>query len=212
MSTAKVDYMAVLVGPPGHGKSSLAAELAEKRLREGRWVLVQDMNREFGRFCAPYANEAEFLELANRASKEDRPCPAGAAFPLSADRVLALAVQLGTSWNLERGHVSEPICVVINETTSFEGSGSTFVGQDLARAVAQRRHLGLEMIYCMQHAAQLPESIFEFVTEVHMFRQTRSDRTDKLERTVGLERGSLEGLLKLEPHRYATWRPMVGLC
>lgn len=210
MST-KVDFMALLVGPPGHGKSSLAAELAEARLREGRWVLAQDTNREFGRFCAPYESPRAFLDRCAQAAKDQQPMPRGASFARPADDVLALAVQIGTEWNLRRGSVHAPICVVVNETTTFEGSGSTHVGVDLGRTVAQRRHLGIELILCMQHAAQLPASVFEFATEVHAFRQKRADRIVTLEKTLGENAGALLGLSDLGKHRFATWRPDAGL-
>jgi hypothetical protein len=137
--------------------------------------------------------------------------PRGAAFARSADEVLALAVQLGTQWNLRRGSVHAPICVVVNETTTFEGSGSTHVGIDLGRAIAQRRHLGLEFIACMQHAAQLPASVFEFATEVHMFRQKRVERVVTLEKTLGENPGALAGLADLPKHRFGSWRPDDGL-
>src|SRR5262245_53030423 len=120
--------MAVILGPPGHGKSSLAAELAEARLRAGSFVLVQDANREFGRFCVPYADERAFLAAVAAARAEGKRLPGGAAFPLPADRVLALAVSLGDQWNRSKGTVTQPICFVVNETTSFEQSGSTWVG------------------------------------------------------------------------------------
>lgn len=207
----KIDYFALLIGPPGHGKSSLAAELAEARLRAGRWVIAQDTSREFGRFCAQYPSTAAFLELVSRAGREDRPSPLGAAFATSADEVLRLAVQLGEQWNRAHGSTREPVCLVVNEATSFEGSGATWVGQELARAINQRRHLGLELILCLQQPAQLPGWVYEVATEVHMFRQGRSERIVQLERLLNLRERTLDGLGDAPPHRYATARPLVGL-
>lgn len=211
MST-KADYCALVIGPQGYGKSSLGAELAERRLRQGSWVIAQDMNRETGRFCVGYPSPAEFLQAVALAAKEDRPIPRGAAFAASADVVIGVAASLGEAWNRgSSGAPPHPICVLINEATSFEAAGSTFVGQELARVLNQRRHLGLELVLCMQNAAQLPASVFEAATEVHLFRQNRSDRIDMLEQRLGEPRGRLAGLAELVPHRYASWRPVVGM-
>jgi len=207
----KADFLALLLGPPGHGKSSLAAELAEARLRQGSWVLAQDANRELGRFCVEYPSTHAFLERVAATAKEGKPMPGGASFATSADAVLRLAVTLGEQWNRARGTVAQPICVVVNETTSFEGAGSTWVGQELASAVGQRRHLGLELVLCMQHAAQLPALIFESATEVHAFRQKRADRIVALERVLGEDPGAFGALRDLPKHRFTTWRPDAGL-
>ncbi len=209
--SAKVDFFALVVGPPGHGKSSHAAKLAEARLREGRWVLAQDTNREFGRFCVEYKSVRAFIEGLAAGARDGHSMPRGAAFATSADEVLALAVQLGEQWNRSGGAVQSPICVVVNETTSFESSGSTHVGVGLSRAVSQRRHLGLEMVLCMQHLAQLPGAVFEAATEVHLFRQKRAKRLASLEDLLGEPEGTLAGLRDLPKHRFATWVPELGL-
>lgn len=207
----KPDYCGIVIGPQGYGKSSLAAELAEQRLRSGAWVVAQDMNRETGRFCVAYDSPAQLLELLSRHAKEQRPLPGGAAFASAADGVLRVACALGEQWNRAHGTVRHRICVLVNEATSFEGAGSTFVGQELARTLNQRRHLGLELVLCMQNAAQLPAAVFEAATEVHIFRQDQAKRIRLLEDRLGLREGSLERLPELVPHQYVTWRPVVGL-
>lgn len=209
--TEKPDFLALLIGPPKHGKSSLAAEYAEQRLRAGSVVLVQDLNREFSRFCKHYNTEAEFLAVVAAAERAGTTFPGGAAFPLSADRVLALALQLGRTWNQAHGSVRQPICFVVNEVTSFVQSGPTHAGHDLSEAIFQRRHLGLEMIFAMQHAAQLPQLVFEPATVVRMFRQARRDRIQLLEQVLGLERGALEGLSAAPRHVAAGFDQDRGL-
>lgn len=207
----KPDYFAIAIGPQGYGKSSLGAELAEARLRAGSWVVAQDMNRECSRFCVERRGTAELLELLAAAAKDQRPIPGGASFAVPADEVLRVAVALGEQWNRAHGTVRQRICVLINEATSFDGAGSTFVGQELARTLNQRRHLGLELVLCMQNAAQLPASVFEAATEVHIFRQDQQKRITLLEDRLGLREGALERLPSLVPHQYVTWRPVVGL-
>jgi hypothetical protein len=202
-----VDFLALLIGPPKHGKSSLAADIAEQRLRQGRVVLAQDLYGDFKRLARTYKGEADYLRAL--ADAKGAAAPAGAAFPMAADRVVALAMQLGERWNGSADNIARPICVVVNETTTFEESGATHVSRGLAEAFAQRRHLGLEFVLCMQHAAQLPELIFEAATEVHMFRQSRRKRIAKLEDALGVE--DLDGLIALPPHRYVTWRPVEGI-
>jgi hypothetical protein len=207
----KPDFLALVIGPQGFGKSSLGAELAEQRLAAGSWLIVQDSNRETGRFCREYASTADFLTALDSARGAEQAAPAGAAFAGGADEVLGLAVTLGERWNRPTGRAPHPICVLVNETTSFDQAGSTHIGKEITRALNQRRHLGLELVLCMQDPAHLPSAVFTAATEVHMFRQDRADSIDKLERGLGLARGALRGLGALEQFEYVTWRRVVGL-
>ncbi len=208
----KVNYFALVIGPPGHGKSSLCAELAEDRLRAGRWVLVQDTNREFGRLCASYATPDAFLAALRAAGDGGQPLPAGAALPClsGADELLELGIRLGREWNQERGHVTEPLCIVINEASGFEESGPTYLGKVQNLLLNQRRHLGLELVYCLQRPTMLPRPVYDVATDVYLFFQASSARTRELEGLLGLERGELDVLLTLPPHRYLHWTPRRG--
>jgi hypothetical protein len=210
----KVNYFALLIGPPEHGKTSLAAELALDRLRHGRWVLCQDQNRELARLCAHYDSAAAFLTAVARAADGNASIPAGAAFPCAgesgADEVLELAVALGEQWNRAAGGTREPLCVVINEAGSFDGAGSTFLGKLQNVALNQRRHLGLELIYCLTRPSMLPRSVYDVATDCFLFFQPSSDRVRTLESNLGLERGDLDPLLSLAPHEYLHWQPRRG--
>jgi hypothetical protein len=210
----KVNYFALLVGPPEHGKTSLAAELALERLRAGRWVLCQDQNRELARLCSHYDSAGAFLARVARAAESGERVPAGAAFPCAgdggADEVLELAAQLGEQWNRAAGGTREPICVVINEASSFDGAGSTFLGKLQNVVLNQRRHLGLELVYCLTRPSMLPRAVYDVATDVYLFFQPSSDRVRTLESNLGLERGELDPLLSLAPHQYMHWQPRRG--
>lgn len=211
---SKVNYFALLIGPPAHGKSSLSAELALERLRAGRWVLAQDQNEEFARFCRRYESSAAFLSALARAADDGAPVAQGAAFPCAgetgADEVLELAVSLGEQWNREAGGTREPICVVINEASGFDGAGSTFLGKLQNVCLNQRRHLGLELIYCLTRPSMLPRPVYDVATDVYLFYQPSSDRIRTLESLLGLERGELDTLGSLAPHTYLHWQPRRG--
>jgi len=210
----KVNYFALLVGPPAHGKTSLAAELARERLRAGRWLLAQDQDGEFDSLCRRYASAGDFLRALRAAATDGETIPAGAAFPCAgdqgADELLELAVTLGEKWNRTAGSTREPICVVVNEASGFEGAGSTFLGKLQNVALNQRRHLGLEMVYCLTRPSMLPRPVYDVATDVYLFFQPSSDRVRTLESLLGLERGELEPLLSLPPHSYLHWQPRRG--
>jgi hypothetical protein len=209
----KPSFMALLIGPPEHGKTSAAAELAEQRLVAGSFVLAQDPDREFGRFCVRYASAEEFLVAVAAAAKQGRTLAGGASFrTISPDKLLALAVELGELWNRgdEDAGVRQPICIVVNEVSEFEESGSTHIGKGLYAALSQRRHLGLEPIFAMQDPTQLPAKVFGYATEIHLFRHSRHDVVLELERRLGREKGDLVALLDLPAHQRAIWRPVVG--
>jgi hypothetical protein len=209
---AKPNYFALVIGPPEHGKSSLAAQLALERLEAGRWLLAQDQNGEFGRLCVTYPTTTAFLAELVAAADEGRSVPAGAAFPCvdGADDVLRLGVTLGEQWNRTHGFTREPICVVINEASGFEGSSSTYLDRLQNVVLNQRRHLGLELVYCLTRPSMLPRPVYDVATDVFLFFQPSSDRTRTLEGLLGLERGALEPLLSLPPHRYLHWTPRRG--
>jgi hypothetical protein len=210
----KVNYFALLIGPPAHGKTSLAAELARERLAAGRWLLAQDQDGEFGSLCRPYATAADFLRALRAAAVDGETIPAGAAFPCAgyqgADELLELAVSLGEQWNRSAGSTREPICVVVNESSGFEGAGSTFLGRLQNVALNQRRHLGLELVYCLTRPSMLPRPVYDVATDVYLFFQPSSDRVRALESLLGLERGELDPLLSLPPHSYLHWQPRRG--
>jgi hypothetical protein len=204
---SKVNFFALVVGPPEHGKSSLCAELALARLKAGSFVLVQDQNGEFGRLCAPYPTPGEFLAVVNKAAAEKQAIPRGAALACAggADELIALGISLGEQWN--RGHATTraPICVVVNESSSFSETGSTYMGKLQDFILNQRRHLGIELVYCLQRPSMLPQPVYDVATDVFLFRQSNTERVRDLERNLGVEKGSLEILLSLRPHKYIHW-------
>jgi hypothetical protein len=105
---------------------------------------------------------------------------------------------------------AEPICVVINEASAFETAGSTFLGRLQNLVLNQRRHLGLELIYCLTRPSMLPRPVYDVATDAYLFFQPSIERVRTLETLLGLTRGELEPLLTLAPHQYLHWRPRRG--
>jgi hypothetical protein len=226
--------MALLVGQPAQGKSSLAGQIVRERVGAGRWVFVQDSNREFRHVFTGWASTAEWKRYAaSGGAVDDGPAVAenaahaqrvaddsastliyrGAAFdcPDGADELVDLALELGAAWNQQHGEVREPICILLNEPSQLDASGSTYLGKNLERLINQRRHLGVELILCLQRPTMMQTGVWAVVTDCYMFGLRRSDDRDKLERELGLPRGTLAELGTLPAHHYKHWRVGQGL-
>lgn len=208
----KPDSFELVVGPPKSGKSSLCKRLLLERLERGRWCFVQDSAREFEDVCVPYATAAAWTAAAAAATPE-RPLPRAAAVACfdGADELVELVFSLGDRWNRSFGACRAPICLALNESTELGETGSTYLGKLQSRLVSQRRHLGIEVLYCLQWSTQLPRQVYAVATRVYLFRQTRADSIADLELKLNLERGSLGLLATLPPHRFVTWEQGKGL-
>ncbi len=200
------------MGPPQSGKSSLAKSLVASALDRGRWVFVQDSAREFEDLCTPYATAAEWSAAAAAATPE-QPLSRAAAVACydGADELVELVFSLGDRWNRSFGACRAPIMLVLNESTELGETGSTYLGKLQSRLISQRRHLGVEILYCLQWTTQLPRPVYAVATRVYLFRQTRQDSIADLEVKLNLERGQLGLLSHMPPHRYVTWQQGTGL-
>ena len=56
----------------------------------------------------------------------------------------------------------------------------------------------------------LPRPVYDVATDAYLFYQPSSERVRTLETLLGLDRGELEPLLTLPPHRYLHWQPRSG--
>jgi hypothetical protein len=202
---SKVNYLALVIGPPEHGKTSLAAHLAEQRLKAGRVVLVQDAGREYSAICTYYPSPAAYLRALAEHAAAGTEMPRGAAFGVGADAVLELARQLGEAWNKPHAEPPAPITVVINEASSSVETGATWMGKLADLVINQRRHLGLELVYCLQRPTQLHPAFYDSATNVAIFRQTRTKSIRYLASQLGIEDSAVWPALSLDKHQYLAW-------
>jgi len=204
----RVNFFAMLVGPAGYGKTSLAAKLIEERLAAGSWVFVHDANQDYTGLCQWYRTADDWRREFAAKVAAGEPIARGAAIGgmEDASEVVDLVMELGERWNRGRGQDNKiPLCLVLDESSSIGDGGSTYMGKTQNRLLNQRRHLGIEAIYNLQQPAQLAAPFWDAATDVYLFRQTRGDRIDLMERNLSLPKGSLEFLSSLDRYRFAHW-------
>jgi hypothetical protein len=208
----KPDYFAILLGPPRSGKTSLALELAHERAELGRWVFVQDANREAGHLMPSYSSVAQWREAAAAAAAAGEPLERMAAIECleSADELIEHVSALGQQWNVE-GQRGESICLVLNEFSDLDKAGSTWMGKPLTRLLSKRRHYGVECIFALQFLGMVPTKAWEILTDCYLFRMPRGSTRRKLEELFSLAEGALDCLADLERHRYLHWSAETGI-
>ncbi len=205
-----IDEQVLVVGPPKVGKTTLI------KSRLGAWLrahptghaFVHDPNGDYVDLCASYDSVDAWRARASRASA-DAPMPRGAAFSTDTpEPVTKLVRELGNRHNRQH-RVTFPMMFIVDECALLDTSGSTHAGSLDLSVMARRRHLGVALVYNMQHPTLLTKAFYMLATEVIAFAQTDADAVRETEKRAGLPAGSLAHTLNAPPRRY--WRLVKGV-
>lgn len=202
-----VNYLGVIVGPPEHGKSSLASAVGNERAAAGAWVFAHDPNRQFG--GAWYESADAWRAAAAMAAQRKVPLPRVAAFGGSFAELGDLVVGLGRRYNRVDA-VTWPMHLIGDEATLLDTSGASWMAQQDAALLANRRHLGITATINLQWPTQLSRAWYLMSTDIYLFRVVDSDWLDKAEKWFSLGKGALADVSTLPPHRYVHLQPGKG--
>lgn len=214
-SQSNWNYTAIIVGPPGCGKTTLAATIVRRHLATtGGIVFAHDPVFQFSKHgCHSYSDVDAWRRAADDAARKGAApsFPRGAAIGGEAEAITRLALELGAKVN-SADDVRLPILVVYDEGSLLGSSGTTFVGAIDNELLATRRHRGVAPVFNLQQPSQLTERFWTMSTDAYVFRQT-SDRARMLDQLLLLEKGDLgrAGATRLPAHHYIHVRVGEGI-
>jgi hypothetical protein len=201
----KWNFCAFIVGPPEYGKTTIARAIVRRHLAETNGIaLVHDPVEQFRKDgCAAFKDAAQWRAAAAVAAKEKKPMARGASLGGSSEAIVALAMQLGKRAGNHQENVKLPILVVIDEGSTNDSSGSTWISKEDLEALATRRHRGVGFVFNLQTPTMLTEKFWLLSTDVYAFACT-TEHARVLDSRMMLEKGTLEraGLCSLPEHRY----------
>lgn len=188
----KWNQSAIIAGPPEYGKTSIARALVRRHMKETNGLaLVHDPVAQFGRDgCRFYPDTNAWRREA--AAAKGKPMPRGASLGGSSSAIVELAIALGTRAGNTQENVRLPILVVIDEGSTNDSSGSTWISQEDQEALALRRHKGVGFVFNIQTPTMLMERFWLMTTDAYLFVQT-SKHAKLLNERLLLEAGTLEG-------------------
>lgn len=192
------NYVAIICGPRGCGKTTLARRIVRSRLEAGRWVFCHDHVQQYRGLCVPMNSVNTWRTTMAAAAIDKLPVPRGYSFACEATELIDLADELGAKHN---SALSErfPMTLVFDEGSLL--AQGTHVDQSFNRLMAVARHRGVELVFLVQRRAQLSIGFWEFGTDFYLFRQP-TGRTDEIESPLSLPRGALTGLSQLQQYQY----------
>lgn len=193
------NFCAILIGPPGCGKTTLAGAIAIAHMKAGGIVLAHDPVQQFASYgCAVYADAAAYRA---RAASDAQQMPRGASIGGNAADVMRLAADIGKRSN-RATDVRVKILVVMDEM-SLGASGATWMDRGDNEILATRRHLGVGLVMNVQQPNQLTSRFYSLCTDVAIFR-TSADRAARLDNELLLDKGTLEraNVMDLEKYHY----------
>lgn len=209
----KWNFCGFIVGPPEYGKTTIARQLVRRHLRDTSGVvLVHDPVAQYRKDgCAYYEHANAWRNAAAKAAREKRPMSRGASLGGTTEAIVSLAMDLGRRSSNRQDNVRLPVLVVLDEGSTNDGSGSTWIGKEDMQALAMRRHLGVGFVFNLQRPTMLTSAFFELGTDFYLFAQT-SKHAAVLNERLYLEPNTLEraGVCGLPMHRYLHVRQRVG--
>lgn len=205
------NFCAIIMGPPGCGKTTLAGSIAVKHLRDGGIVLAHDPVLQFTKFgCRHYVDASAYREAAALAEKSGGTMPRGASIGGNAADVTKLAMDIGEKCN-RADAVRVRILEVLDEM-SLGASGATWVDRQDNEWLAIRRHRGIGIVMNVQQPNQLTSRFYSMCTDVAVYRTT-AGRARKLDGELLMEPGTLEraNVTALPPFTYIHVRLGEGI-
>lgn len=208
------NFCAMIVGLPEYGKTSVARALVRKHYElPGAVALVHDPVGQFGGDrCYWYKDANAWRDAARVAAKPDAvPMPRFCSLGGSTEEIVELARELGeragnTQWNCR-----VPILVVLDEGSTNDNSGSTWIGKQDLQSLAMRRHKGNGFVFNVQDPTMLTARFWQFSTDFYIMMQTEK-HARLLDERLSLPPGTLQaaGVCTLPPHKFLHCRKVVG--
>jgi hypothetical protein len=208
------NFCGFIVGPPEYGKTSVARDIVRRHLRETSGIaFIHDPVAQYRKDGAAYfENAAAWRAAAAAAAKAGKTMPRAASLGGSTADIVALAMSLGRRAGNTQENVRLPILVVLDEGSTSDSSGSTWIGKDDLQALAMRRHLGIGFVFNLQDPMMLTAQFFRLGTDFYLLACT-SKHARTLDDRLYLELGTLEraGVCALPMHHYLHVRQRVGV-
>lgn len=211
----KWNFMALIIGPPEYGKTSILRALARRHLQEHEKgiVLLHDPVGQFFKDACVWYRDANAYRAAVRAAHEKKlPMPRGASIGGSDVELIRLAIEMGKRAGNTQWNVRLPIFVGFDETAMKQGSGATYVGDDDGELMTARRHYGIGIAINAQDGGMLMKRWLTLATDLYLMVQTEEDVL-RIEKKFKLAKGSLvrSGATRLAMHNFLHVRHVVGV-
>ncbi len=193
------NFVGIVAGPRGAGKTTLCKKIVKEKQAKGRAVLIQDQLRQFQSTADWYQGASQYHHDQSYAQHSGAPQSTVAAIGCSAEELLAYAVDLAEA-RKKRG--LGPVLVVFDEATHVEVVTATHVPPHVQELLSTCRHRGVEFLINCQHLGQLQVSWKDQATHLFFFRTSNEDRLRKASTTFGINKAEIFSANEALPKRF----------